>query len=60
MVLEQRVRNRFPPPFLLKQLYEILIEEWDKIPLETIQNLFDSIPRRIKAVLEANGGPTPY
>jgi len=28
--------------------------------LETIQNLHESIPRRIQAVLQANGDPTPY
>ena len=30
------------------------------IPLETIQNLHESIPGRIQPVLQANGGPTPY
>lgn len=39
-VLRQRVRNRFPALSSLKQLSGILIEEWNKIPLETIQNLF--------------------
>jgi hypothetical protein len=41
-------------------LADILVEEWDKIPLETIQILYESIPRRIEVVLKANGGPTPY
>jgi hypothetical protein len=45
-VLETRVRNRFPPPTSLKQLEDVLQEEWDKIPLETVQNLYESIPRR--------------
>jgi len=54
-VLESKVRSRFPP-LSLKQLEE----EWYSIPLETIQNLHKSIPRRIQAVLQANGGPTPY
>ena len=51
-VLETRVRNRFPPSSL-NQLEE---EEWYSISLETIQ----SIPRKIQAVLQANGGPNPY
>jgi len=46
-VLESRVRNRLPPSSL-KQLEE----EWYSIPLETIQNLHESIPRRIQAVLQ--------
>jgi hypothetical protein len=51
---------RFPPPTSLKQLEDVLQEEWYKIPLETIQNLYDSIPRRNAAVLKTKGGPTPY
>ena len=47
-VLESRVRSRFPPSSL-KQLEE----EGYSIPLETIQNLRESVPRRIQAVLEA-------
>jgi len=54
-VLESRVRSRFPP-LSLKHLEE----ECYSMPLETIQNLHESIPRRIQAVLQANGGPTPH
>ena len=53
-VLESGVRSRFPPSSL-KQLEE----EWYNILLETFQNLGESISRRIEAVLQANGGPTP-
>jgi hypothetical protein len=52
-VLEIRVRNRFPLQTSLKQLEAVLQEECYKIPLETIQNLYQSIPRRIAAVLKA-------
>ena len=58
-VLERRVRSRFPPPSSLKQLHD-LREEWYSIPLEIIQNLYESIPRRIQAVFQTNGGPSPY
>ena len=54
-VLDSRVISRFPPSSV-KQLEE----EWYSIPLETIQTLHQSIARRIQAVLQANGGPTPY
>jgi hypothetical protein len=53
------VRKRFPPPSL-KQLEDVIQEEWYKIPLETAQNLYESILRRIAAVLKAEGGPTQY
>jgi hypothetical protein len=50
-VLETRVTSRFPPPTSLKQLLYVLQEEWYKIPLETVQNLYKSIPRRTVVVL---------
>jgi hypothetical protein len=55
-VLETRGGNRFPPPTSLKQLEEVLKEDWYKILLETVQNMYESIPR-IAAVLKAKGGP---
>jgi hypothetical protein len=54
------VRNRFPPPTSLTQLEDILQEEWYKIPLKTVQNLYESIPRRTVAVLKAKGDPAAY
>jgi hypothetical protein len=59
-VLETRLGNGFPPPTSLKQLEDILQEEWYKIPLETVQNLYKSIPRRIAAVLKPKFGSTLY
>jgi hypothetical protein len=54
------VRNRFSPPTSLKQLEDVPQEEWYKLPLETVQNLYQSIPRRTVAVLKEKGGPPPY
>jgi hypothetical protein len=54
------MRNRFPPPTSLKQLEDVLKEEWYKIPVETVQNLYESISRKITTVLKAESGPTPY
>jgi hypothetical protein len=51
-VLETRVRNRFPPPTSLKQIENLLLEEWHKIPLETVQNVYESIPRLTAALLK--------
>jgi hypothetical protein len=42
------------------QLEDVLQEEWYKIPLGTVGNLYESIPRRIAAVLKEKIGPTPY
>jgi hypothetical protein len=49
------VRNRSPPPTYLKQLEDAL-QEWYKIPLETVQNLCESIPSRTAAILKAKDG----
>jgi len=59
-VLESGVRSRFPPPPSLKQLKDVLNEVLCNIALETVHNLYQSMPRRIQAVLQANGDPTPY
>jgi hypothetical protein len=50
-VWETGVRNRFPLPTSRKQLEDDLQEEWYKIPLETVQNLYESIPRRTAGVM---------
>jgi hypothetical protein len=51
--LETRARNRFLLPTSLKQLEDVLQEEWYKILLETVQTLYESIPRRTAAELKA-------
>jgi hypothetical protein len=43
----------------LKQLQDVLQEEWYKILLLTVQNLYKSIPKKNAIVLKAKGGPTP-
>ena len=50
-----RIWHRCPPPSSLKELTGTLHEEWCNIPLATIHDLYDSIPRRIRAVLSAKG-----
>ena len=34
--------------------------EWDKIEPEVCQNLIESVPRRMEAVIKAKGGYTKY
>jgi hypothetical protein len=34
--------------------------EWNEIAAEICRNLIESMPRRIKAVIRANGGHTKY
>lgn len=42
------------------QLWEAILESWNSIPLDTIINLINSLPRRIEAVIRSRGGPTKY
>jgi hypothetical protein len=44
------MRDRFPSPTSLKQLEDVLQEEWYKILPQTVQNLYGPILRRTAAV----------
>ena len=44
----------------LKTFRSALFETWRNIDLETITTLIDSIPNRLQAVIDANGGNTTY
>uniref|UniRef100_A0A3Q2D7V8 Tc1-like transposase DDE domain-containing protein n=1 Tax=Cyprinodon variegatus TaxID=28743 RepID=A0A3Q2D7V8_CYPVA len=58
--LERRLRARPSRPTSVCDLTNALLEEWSKIPINTLLNLVDSLPRRVEAVLAAKGGPTSY
>lgn len=55
--LEWRLRARPSRQTLVPDLTNTLLEEWSKIPINTLVNLVESLPRRAEA---AKGGPTPY
>jgi hypothetical protein len=54
--LEARVKKRFPPSTYLKQFKDVFQEEEYKIPPQIVQNLYESILRKVVAVLSAKGG----
>jgi hypothetical protein len=42
------------------ELWDRVVKEWNEIPPEVCQNLIESMPRRIEAVIKAKGGHTKY
>ena len=48
------------PPKGILELWERVEKEWEKIGSEVCQNLIESMPRRVEAVLKAKGGYTKY
>ncbi len=44
----------------IHQLCDVVMEEWTRTPVATCEALVNSIPKRVKAMLENNGGHTKY
>ena len=44
----------------IDELWQRVVTDWYKIPLETCTDLIESMPRRVAAVLKARGGHTNY
>jgi len=44
----------------MTELWERVEKEWNDIPSSVGQNLIESMPRRVAAVLAAKGGYTKY
>ena len=57
-ILVNRMQHRRPRT--LKGLKRIIEDEWEKLSDQTIKNLYDSWPDRMKAVIENQGGNTKY
>ena len=58
--LERRVRAHNPLSKNKENLWHILQKEWLNIDANKYQNLVDSMPRRIEAVINSKGYPTKY
>ena len=59
--LFRRRLARDPRPVASKHELWLRVQAiWSSLPQEAIQNLFDSMPRRIVALIAARGGCTKY
>ncbi len=59
-VVERDIHIMDVQPTNLQQLRDAIISIWTNISEECFQHLVESMPRIIKVVLKANGGPTRY
>ena len=59
-VSESTVRSRNPPPPSLKGLEDVFHKEQYSISMETIQNLHETIPRKVQAVFRQMVAQLPF
>ena len=59
-VLKDNVQKKKRFPRTVAELKVALNEEWSKLSPALLFKLIDSMPKRVKMVLEAKGGPTKY
>jgi DDE superfamily endonuclease len=58
--VKKQLQEYSEPAHSVQQLWERVEREWEKIPKEVCQNLIESMPRRLAAVIRAKGGYTKY
>lgn len=58
--LKQQLRKRPVKPQNLDDLYNAIVDEWERIPQRILNNLVESMPRRIQAVIDNKGGSTRF
>jgi hypothetical protein len=56
----RRVKARISAPANLRDLSAAVIQEWEEIDQDVIQHLFEGMPRRMEAVIQARGGNIRY
>jgi hypothetical protein len=52
----RRVKVRTPAPADLRDVSAAVIQEWQEIDQAVIRDLFEGMPRRMEAVIQARGG----
>jgi len=58
--LDRMVRTRSPLPANCDEMWVALQEEWAGIEDDYLEKLYQSMPTRVQALLEANGSWTKY
>ncbi|GFX11329.1 transposable element Tcb1 transposase [Trichonephila clavipes] len=58
--LEKQVAGRNNPPINKNTLIRALTEEWDKLPQQLLDNVVQSMVRRVECCITLHGGHIPY
>jgi hypothetical protein len=58
--LKRRLCDYQTPPAGILELWERIEEQWNSIDPKVCQDLIQSMPRRVQAVIQAKGGYTKY
>lgn len=58
--IKERLKEYPEPPMGILELWDRIQDEWNKIPAKICQDLIESMPRRMAAVIEAKGKHTKY
>ncbi|GFX59056.1 transposable element Tcb2 transposase [Trichonephila clavipes] len=60
VALRRQVASRNYPPTNKNTLIRALTEEWDKLPQQLLDNIVQSMVRRVKCCITLHGGHIPY
>ncbi|GFV46137.1 transposable element Tc3 transposase [Trichonephila clavipes] len=60
LMVAQRLNQITPPAATPDQLWQRVVAAWSAVPQEHIQSLFESMRRRVPAVISNNGGYSGY
>ena len=58
--IDKRLEQRYPLPRSVDGLWEVIEEEWYKVPKSLITTLYESMPRRVAMLKMVKGGSTGY
>ena len=58
--MKRMVRRRSPPPSSISVLMKYIEDAWDDLPPEYYRKLINSMPKRVNAVISANGNRIDY
>jgi len=59
-LLKRRIMQLRPRPTTTPELHQTILQQWANISSQDIENLTSSMPNRIAALWEANGGHTRF